>query len=101
MSCSYGRTKLGNILFAREISKRYLNDDPDRPILALSVHPGTVDTEVQKAWTESYGNIFGKILEKGTQLIGKTAAEGAEAGLWAATSTDIFEGNWKDFQVCG
>ena len=65
----------------------------------MSVHPGTVDTEVQKAWTESYGNVLGKILEKGSQLIGKTAPEGAEAGLWAATSTDIFEGNWKDFQV--
>ena len=63
------------------------------------MHPGTVDTEVQKAWTETYGSIFGKILEKGSQLLGKTAPEGAEAGLWAATSTDIFEGNWKDYQV--
>lgn len=94
----YGRTKLGNILFARELAKRHLTDT-ERPILAISVHPGTVDTEVQKAWTETYGSIFGKILEKGSQLLGKTAPEGAEAGLWAATSTDIFEGNWKDYQV--
>lgn len=65
----------------------------------MSVHPGTVDTEAQKAWTESYGSIFGTILEKGSQLFGKTAAEGAEAVLWGATSRDIFEGNWKDFQA--
>lgn len=64
-----------------------------------SVHPGTVDTEVQKAWTESYGSIFGKALERVTQLVGKSAAEGAEASLWAATSQEIFQGNWKDYQV--
>jgi NAD(P)-dependent dehydrogenase (short-subunit alcohol dehydrogenase family) len=94
---SYGRTKLGNILFARELSKRHLTDT-DKPVLAMSVHPGTVDTEVQKAWSESYG-IFGKIIEMGSQLFGKTAEEGAEAALWAATCKDIFEGNWKDFQA--
>lgn len=64
----------------------------------MSVHPGAVDTEVQSAWTESYG-VFGKILEVGSKLFGKTAPEGAEAGLWAATSTDIYEGNWRDYQV--
>lgn len=98
LGCSrYGRTKLGNILFAREIAKRHLTDT-DKPILAISIHPGTVDTEVQSAWSESYG-VFGKILEQASKLFGKTAPEGAEAGLWAATSTDIFEGNWKDYQV--
>ena len=71
----------------------------DRPILAISVHPGTVDTEVQKAWTESYGSIVGTILETVIRTLGKSAPEGAEASLWAATSRDIFEGNWKDFQV--
>ncbi|KIP09875.1 hypothetical protein PHLGIDRAFT_18507 [Phlebiopsis gigantea 11061_1 CR5-6] len=92
----YGRTKLGNILFAREIAKRHLADTV-KPILAISVHPGTVDTDAQSAWTESYG-VFGKILEAGSRLLAKTAPEGAEAGLWAATSTDIFEGNWRDYQ---
>lgn len=94
---SYGRTKLGNNLFAREVAKRHLTDT-EKPILAISVHPGTVATEVQSAWTETYG-FLGKILEKGSTLFGKTPNEGAEASLWAATSTDIFEGNWKDYQV--
>lgn len=78
--------------------KRELTDT-QKPILAMSVHPGTVDTEVQSAWSESYG-MLGKILEFGSKLFGKSAPEGAEPSLWAATSTDIFEGNWKDFQVC-
>ena len=93
----YARTKLGNILFAKELARRHLADT-EKPILAISVHPGTVDTEVQGTWSESYG-FLGKILEQGTKLFGKTAFEGAEASLWAAASTDIFEGNWKDYQV--
>jgi len=98
-SVLYGRTKLGNIYFARQLVKRKLaHGSLDKPILAISVHPGTVDTEAQKAWTESYGDILGKALEKTTAILGKSAPEGAEASLWAATSADIFEGNWKDFQ---
>lgn len=32
-------------------------------------------------------------------MVGKSAAEGAEASLWAATCTDINEGNWREYQV--
>ncbi|THH33747.1 hypothetical protein EUX98_g454 [Antrodiella citrinella] len=98
-SLLYGRTKLGLIYYAKQLVKRKLaNMSPDRPILAISVHPGTVDTEVQKAWTQSYGNIVGSAIETMARVLGKSAPEGAEASLWAATSTDIYEGNWKDFQ---
>ncbi|KAK7684551.1 hypothetical protein QCA50_012498 [Cerrena zonata] len=93
----YGRTKLGQILHAQQLVKHKLLSET-YPILAISVHPGTVNTEVQKSWTESYGNIVGKALEMFTTVVGKSAAEGAEASLWAATSTDINEGNWRDFQ---
>jgi NAD(P)-dependent dehydrogenase (short-subunit alcohol dehydrogenase family) len=40
---AYGRTKLGNILFARQLVKRKLTSAPNT-ILVTSVHPGTVDT---------------------------------------------------------
>ncbi|KAI0069897.1 NAD(P)-binding protein [Panus rudis PR-1116 ss-1] len=93
----YGRTKLGNILFAKQLVKRKISAKA-HPILAMSVHPGTVDTEVQSAWTESYGNIVGKAMEVLTSKLGKTAAEGAEASLWAAVSTDINASNWEEFQ---
>ncbi|KZT13175.1 NAD(P)-binding protein [Laetiporus sulphureus 93-53] len=94
----YGRTKLGLIFFARELVKRKLADLPsNRPVLVISVHPGAVDTDVQKAWSESYG-VIGKVLEALTRAAGKSAPEGAEASLWAATSADISEENWKNFQ---
>ncbi|KAL6306754.1 hypothetical protein BKA93DRAFT_138131 [Sparassis latifolia] len=94
----YGRTKLGLIYFTQELVKRTLTDlPPDRPILAISVHPGAVDTDLQKAWTESYG-VLGRIVETLSRAGGKSASEGAEASLWAATCTDINVGNWRDFQ---
>jgi NAD(P)-dependent dehydrogenase (short-subunit alcohol dehydrogenase family) len=40
---AYGRTKLGNILFARQLVKRKLTS-ASNTILVTSVHPGTVDT---------------------------------------------------------
>jgi len=95
----YGRTKLAMVYLTRELVKRKLSDpEPGTgPILAMSVHPGTVDTEVQKAWAESYGKL-GEILEWATKKVGKSAPEGAEASLWAATCTNITETNWGDFQ---
>ncbi|KAI0637733.1 hypothetical protein C8Q77DRAFT_1048760 [Trametes polyzona] len=92
----YGRSKLGLILLARELAQRKLSGLP-KPILAISVHPGTVDTELQKTWSETYG-LVGKVIEKVSVAVGKSAEEGAEASLWAATSTDITEQNWTDFQ---
>ncbi|OSD01843.1 NAD-P-binding protein [Trametes coccinea BRFM310] len=92
----YGRTKVGLIVFAAELARRKLADTA-KPILAISVHPGMVDTEVQNAWGESYGPI-GTVIDKLSRLGGKSAEEGAEASLWAATSTDINEQNWKEYQ---
>jgi len=95
----YGRTKLGNILLMKQLVKRYLKDDHN-PILAMSVHPGTVNTDIQKGPSEpeAYGTILGKIYEGVMRTLGKSAQEGAEASLWAATSADINMSNWNEFQ---
>lgn len=85
------------ILFAAELVRRKLADS-SKPILAISVHPGMVDTEVQKAWGQSYGKV-GDVIDTLSRAAGKSAEEGAEASLWAATCSDINEGNWKDYQV--
>ena len=85
------------IFLAEQLAQRKLADSP-QPVLALSVHPGTVNTDFQKAWKESYG-ILGKVMEGLSRVLGKSACEGAESSLWAATSPDINESNWRDFQV--
>ncbi|KAI0829376.1 NAD-P-binding protein [Trametes gibbosa] len=92
----YGRTKLGLIVFSSELVRRKLSG-LSQPILSISVHPGMVNTEVQKAWGESYG-IVGDVIDRLSRFAGKSAEEGAEASLWAATSTDINANNWKEYQ---
>jgi hypothetical protein len=54
-------------------------------------------TEIQKAWTESYGFI-GSITETFMRVVGKSAPEGAEASLWAATCTDINATTYTNYQ---
>jgi NAD(P)-dependent dehydrogenase (short-subunit alcohol dehydrogenase family) len=93
----YGRSKLGLVLFARQLVKRQLLED--NKILVTSVHPGTVDTDMQETWSETYGKL-GDVANSVTRLMGKSAEEGAEACLWAATATDITAQNMNEFQVC-
>ncbi|KAI0366363.1 NAD-P-binding protein [Pilatotrama ljubarskyi] len=92
----YGRTKLGLIVFSSELARLKLADSP-KPILSISVHPGMVDTELQRGWGQSYGPL-GQVVDKLSRLGGKSAEEGAEASLWAATTTDINESNWQEYQ---
>ncbi|KAJ7189454.1 oxidoreductase [Mycena pura] len=74
----YGQSKFANILFAAELARRHPQ------LVALSVHPGTVRTElvakldgVTKALTYRY---------LGRPFSMKTPKEGAYNQLWAATA---------------
>ncbi|EIN14485.1 NAD(P)-binding protein [Punctularia strigosozonata HHB-11173 SS5] len=90
----YGRSKLGLILFAHQLVKRHLLDDK---ILVTSVHPGTVDTDMQEAWSESYGKL-GDLANSLTRMVGKSAEEGAEPCLWATTCSEINAQNMHEYQ---
>ncbi|KZT23033.1 NAD(P)-binding protein [Neolentinus lepideus HHB14362 ss-1] len=92
----YGRSKLGMIYNAKGLAKRKLNSETK--IVVTAVHPGTVDTDLQDATAESYG-FLGKVLDSFMRTIGKSAQEGAEASLWAATSTEITSNNWQEYQA--
>jgi hypothetical protein len=53
--------------------------------------------DIQEGPAQSYG-LLGKVTDQFMRLIGKSAPEGAEAALWAATSTDITPANYTEFQ---
>ncbi|KAI0643725.1 NAD-P-binding protein [Trametes meyenii] len=93
----YGQTKLGLIYLTRELAKRKLATYPPGtvPVLIMAVHPGTVDTEVQKI--VDHGPLA-KVKKFFTRISAKTDEEGAEVCLWAATSADINRDNWKEYQ---
>ncbi|CZR69356.1 related to enoyl-CoA hydratase/isomerase [Phialocephala subalpina] len=70
----YGQSKLANILFARELAKRYPK------ILAVSIHPGAVNTEL-------YRSVFNGWLSPLNRIRGgfDTVETGAKNQLWAGT----------------
>lgn len=72
----YGQSKLANMLYARELSKRY----PD--ILTMSIHPGVVATDLV-----GDAGVFNKALVQVSQF-GKILKpeQGAYNQVWAATA---------------
>ncbi len=78
---AYGNSKLCNILFTRELSKRLAGTG----VTATCLHPGVVATQI---WGAS-GGLGGKLVG----LLGKpfmiTPAEGADTIIWLASSPEV------------
>ncbi|TFB02913.1 hypothetical protein CCMA1212_005298 [Trichoderma ghanense] len=75
----YGQSKLANVLFARELGKRFPQ------ITSVAVHPGVVKTEM----IAGLGVLDG-LLTWGMSPLGMlTPREGAYNTLWAATAADV------------
>lgn len=76
---AYFRSKLANILFTRELSKRLHGTG----VTANSLHPGVVNTELQR------NDIMSRILLSPYMLIAKTAKAGAQTTLTLALDPDL------------
>ncbi len=79
----YGHSKLANILHAREANRRL----SDSGVTAYSVHPGLVSTSFGKG-----GDSF--LIGLGIRVVGhwlRSAAEGADTIVWAASDPDIVQ----------
>ncbi|KAJ7189451.1 oxidoreductase [Mycena pura] len=72
----YGQSKLANILFAAELARRHPQ------LVALSVHPGTVRTEL----VAKLDGVTKALTYLGRPFSMKTPKEGAYNQLWAATA---------------
>lgn len=85
---AYGQSKTANALFAVGLARR----GTERGILAFSVHPGGIMTELQRHVPREELLSRGWIDEDGTPNPRfKTPAQGASTGLWAATATELVE----------
>lgn len=83
---AYGQSKSANALFAVGLARR----GADRGILAFSVHPGGIMTELQRHVPREELLSRGWIDADGTPNPRfKTPAQGASTGLWAATATEL------------
>ncbi|KAK2755482.1 putative secondary metabolism biosynthetic enzyme [Arachnomyces sp. PD_36] len=87
----YGQSKLANLLYARELAKRY------PAITSVSVHPGVVSTGLVEnlgLWNRVfiYATNMGKLMK---------AEEGAYQQLWAATTAKSHLKNGQFYEPVG
>ncbi|KAJ3320822.1 hypothetical protein HDV06_004833 [Boothiomyces sp. JEL0866] len=84
----YCQSKLANILFSKGLHKRYASSG----LLVNSVHPGWVDTEIDRNVQGSFG-IFYKLafpcIWLSYKLLALTPLQGALTSLYCATSPEI------------
>lgn len=88
---AYGRSKLANLLFMRELVRRL--NGAGSTVLAAAAHPGLSDTELLNGLVGRSGPLYtvGKTL---TSWTGQPASEGALPSLYAATAPDVVPGDY-------
>ncbi|RHZ53178.1 hypothetical protein CDV55_104540 [Aspergillus turcosus] len=89
----YARSKLGNILFTRELARRLEKgtDPADRNIYANVFFPGNIVTEQWNTWDYFFGRIGGSIMRRLFSLLGQSTQDGAATAIYLATSPAIRE----------
>jgi retinol dehydrogenase-12 len=75
----YAQSKLANILFTRELARRYPS------VTAVGVHPGVVDTELWRTMFSGWMGLGG-LLNAGKRMFYTTVEGGSKNQLWGATA---------------
>ncbi len=78
---AYGQSKLANLLYARELSRR-----AEGKLLVASAHPGYAATELQSG---QGAPLLEAAMRLTNLLVAQSAARGAEPQLYAATMPDV------------
>jgi len=89
---AYGQSKLANILFAREFNKRYSAEG----IKAYSLHPGAINTELQRHMPSFVNAVFSVI----SPLFSKTIPQGAATTMLVATAPEVEDKGGLYFVDC-
>jgi NAD(P)-dependent dehydrogenase (short-subunit alcohol dehydrogenase family) len=75
---AYGRSKLANILLARELQRRY----GDKGITAVSLHPGAINTQLTRYMTPYEQSMMSSM----SRFMLKTVPQGAATSVFLATA---------------
>lgn len=95
----YNRTKLALILFSKfGLLEKVIKPHGDN-IYTLSVHPGTVATNMQEQWKDAYPGITGKLLSWAMKVASRDVEQGAYSALWALTAPEVEEKNWNGWYL--
>jgi NAD(P)-dependent dehydrogenase (short-subunit alcohol dehydrogenase family) len=87
----YGRSKLCNILFTRELAKRWA----DTGVTVNSLHPGFVSTR----FGDQSGGMFQRLVQV-AKVFAISPEKGAETILYLATSDEVAKQSGKYFYKC-
>ena len=78
----YGRTKLANILFARELARRLAGTD----VTANSLHPGFVATRFAR---DGDTGMLGSLVMPLLRPFALSPAQGAQTSIYVATAPEL------------
>lgn len=93
----YARSKLGNILFTKELNRHLLQDrDPaSKHIYVNSYFPGNIVTDQWLAWSAYVGKPIGSIIGKLGSMFGQSLEDGAATAMYLAASKDVRDKNYR------
>ncbi|KAJ5151002.1 uncharacterized protein N7482_010254 [Penicillium canariense] len=94
----YARSKLGNILFAKELSRRLLEDEDGNPanrVFVNSYFPGNIVTAQWEVWGMYLGPWIGGLVRWLARVFGQSVEEGAATAVYLATSGEVSEGGMR------
>ena len=80
---AYGQSKTANVLFTLELDRRY----KDRGVHATAVHPGLIDTELGRYFSEDEMVFLKSGIPEGMFM--KSVSQSSASTLWAATHSDF------------
>jgi len=93
---AYGRAKLANLLFARELQARA--DAAGLPLRSVAAHPGYSSTGLQTTGPGMSGGVLGRLNalvgSVGNVVVGTSDRYGAGATLYAATHPEVAGGGF-------
>jgi WW domain-containing oxidoreductase len=89
---AYGQSKLANLLFAKELARRFEGTSKT----ANAVHPGVISTGLQRHMNP----ILSGVLSMMSPLVLKNVAEGAATEVYAATHPDLANVSGKYLANC-
>ncbi|KAB8267531.1 hypothetical protein BDV30DRAFT_36615 [Aspergillus minisclerotigenes] len=93
----YARAKVGNILFARELSLRLMQEeDPtSSKIYVNAFFPGNIVTDQWSVWDEYIGEALGSLLRILFSIIGQSLEDGAANAIYLAASPKVISNSTR------
>ncbi|BAE65358.1 unnamed protein product [Aspergillus oryzae RIB40] len=93
----YARAKVGNILFARELSLRLMQEeDPaSSKIYVNAFFPGNIVTDQWSVWDEYIGEALGSLFRLLFSIIGQSLEDGAANAIYLAASPKVISNSTR------